>query len=200
MKRLFPFGAYRAMWLFLFTLFLPTAVQAHVGFGQTGGLLNGLGHPIGGLDHVLAMVAVGLWAAQRGGRALWLVPSTFLVAMTFGGVLGAIGLSVPFVEQGVVISVVGLGVLIAVAAQLPVLASAIVIGAFALFHGHIHGAEMPLNASALAYGTGFLATTALLHGMGVATVLFTSALGERRFVRVAGGTIALCGVYLWLAA
>lgn len=186
------------MWLVLLTLFFPTVAQAHVGLGDAGGLLRGLGHPIGGLDHLFAMVAVGLWAAQRGGRALWVVPTTFLLVMAFGGTLGAAGLSLPFVEPGIVVSVVGLGVLIAVAIQLPLVTSALIVGLFALFHGHAHGVELPQSASVLAYGAGFLATTALLHGIGIATALVFSTLGERRLLRVAGGTIALCGAYLWL--
>ena len=149
-----------------------------------------------GLDHICAMVAVGLWAAQRGGRAVWLVPLTFVGAMAVGGLLGMTSVYVPFVEEGIVVSVLVLGVFIAVAARLPLVTSAVIIGLFAIFHGHTHGAEMPETASGFAYGAGFMLATALLHAVGIATALCISRIGQLRLVRFAGAAIALCGVYL----
>jgi urease accessory protein len=181
-------------------LLVPALAHAHIGVGQIAGFAHGFEHPLGGIDHVLAMVAVGLWAAQRGERTLWLIPAAFVLAMTFGGALGSTGIVVPFVEQGIVLSVLLLGVFIAAAVRLPMLASALIVGVFALFHGHAHGAEMPANASGLAYGAGFLLATACLHGLGIAVALFTRGLGRTSLVRFSGGVIAASGMYLWLTA
>lgn len=182
------------------TLFLlPTLAHAHPGHGATHGFFNGAGHPIGGLDHLLAMVAVGLWAAMMGGRAVWVVPSAFVGVMAIGGALGVSGVGLLFVEQGILLSVVVLGVLIAAAVKkMPLAASAAAVGLFALFHGHAHGTEMPSDASGLAYGVGFVASTVLLHaagiGLGVALKKFASEL----WVRVAGATVVVAGICLWV--
>ena len=186
--RLFPLLA-----IFL----LPALAQAHPGMpGHTHGFANGLAHPLTGLDHICAMVAVGLWAAQRGGRALWLVPSVFVSVMTLGGVLGMAAVPIPFVEQGIAASVLVLGLLIATAVSLPLPVSALLVGVFALFHGYAHGAEMPGSVSGLAYGVGFVAATAGLHLLGIGSGLFAQRLGSARLVRYAGGAIAVCGIYL----
>jgi urease accessory protein len=186
--RLFP--------LLVFIL-LPTLAQAHPGIpGHTHGLANGLMHPLTGLDHICAMVAVGLWAAQRGGRALWLVPSVFVSVMVLGGVLGMAAVPIPFVEPGIAASVLVLGVLIAAAVRLPLPVSALLVGVFAIFHGYAHGAEMPDSASGLAYGLGFVTATAGLHLFGIAVGMFAKRLGSARLARYTGGAIAVCGVYL----
>ena len=156
-------------------------------------------HPVSGLDHICAMIAVGLWAAQRGGRGVWLIPLTFVSVMALGGFLGMAGVSVPFVEEGIVVSVLVLGVLIAAAVRLPLVTSVIVVGLFAIFHGHAHGAEMPQSASGLAYGLGFVMATALLHACGIGLAWLVTQLGQVRLVRFAGFAIALCGAYLRLA-
>ena len=181
-------------------LLVPTLAHAHIGVGQSAGFAHGFAHPFAGIDHVLAMVAVGLWAAQRGERTLWLIPAAFMLTMTLGGALGSTGIVVPFVEQGIVLSVLVLGVLIAAAVRLPMLASAVIVGVFALCHGHAHGAEMPANASGLAYGAGFLLATACLHGLGIAVALLTRNFGRSSLVRLSGGAIAASGMYLWLTA
>jgi len=189
--RLFPLLA-----IFL----LPTLAQAHPGMpGHTHGFANGLAHPLTGLDHICAMVAVGLWAAQRGGRALWLVPSVFVSAMILGGVLGMAVVPIPFVEPGIAASVLVLGLLIAAAVRLPLPVSAMLVGLFALFHGYAHGAEMPDSTSGLAYGVGFVAATASLHLLGIGSSLFAQRFGSARMVRYAGGAIAVCGIYLCFA-
>jgi urease accessory protein len=152
-----------------------------------------------GLDHVCAMVAVGLWAAQRGGRAVWAVPATFVLVMALGGVLGAAGVPVPLVEPGIVGSVLILGLLIAAAVRLPVVASALIVGLFAVFHGYAHGAEMPASSPGLAYGAGFMLVTAALHLGGIGLAMLMAKIGSERVVRYAGGAIAACGVVLCFA-
>jgi urease accessory protein len=176
----------------------PWLAHAHHGGGHTGGLVHGFSHPFGGLDHLCAMMAVGLWAAQRGGRAQWLVPLTFVSVMAAGGVLGMAGVSLPFVEAGMVSSLLVLGVLIAAAIRLPLAASAALVGLFAVFHGHAHGSEMPANTSGLAYGAGFIGATALLHALGIGFARIITRLDPLPLVRLAGGAVALCGLYLSL--
>jgi urease accessory protein len=178
---------------------LAPAAYAHVGVGQPAGFMRGFMHPLGGFDHVLAMVAVGLWAAQRGGRALWLIPGTFVTIMTLGGLAATQGFAVPFVEQGIALSVLVLGVLVAIAARWPLPVSMLIVGAFALFHGHSHGTEMPTSVSGMEYGAGFVLATSLLHAIGVAAGSLTRALDRNLLVRLWGSAIAAGGVYLLLA-
>lgn len=150
-----------------------------------------------GLDHVLAMVMVGVFAFQLGGRATWLVPTTFVLVMALGGALGAAGINVPFVELGIALSVVVLGAIVALDVKAPLAAALGIVGLFAIFHGHAHGAEMPDNAAGAAYAAGFMIATALLHLTGLALGYFVGRAGERRgaFVtRAAGGIAAISGV------
>lgn len=153
-------------------LLAPSVAHAHVGVGPTSGFTDGLIHPFTGLDHLAAMVGVGIWAVQRGGRALWALPLTFVLVMSIGGLLGMMGLSLPFVEPGIAASVLVLGIFIAAAVRLPLIASTLLVGLFAIFHGHAHGAEMPETASGLAYGLGFVMATMLLHCSGICLGLF----------------------------
>jgi urease accessory protein len=180
-------------------LLVPSLAHAHVGVGDTCGFLHGMGHPLSGLDHICAMVAVGLWAAQMGGRAIWAVPLTFVSVMALGGALGMLGINFAFVETGIVISVLTLGVLIAASVHLPLAASIAVVGLFAIFHGQAHGAEMPESASGLAYGAGFIIATAFLHACGIGLGIAIQRLASRAVVRFAGIAIVLCGGYLWLS-
>jgi urease accessory protein len=152
------------------------------------------------LDHLCAMIAVGLWAAQRGGRALWTVPLTFVSVMIFGATLGMTGISVPFVETGIVASVLILGVLVAAAVRLPLAVSMGIVGLFALCHGYAHGAEMPVNASGFAYGLGFVAMTAMLHLAGIGWGLAMQKIASEKMLRLTGGAVAACGLYLCFAA
>jgi urease accessory protein len=175
---------------------LPTFAYAHVGAGAAGGFLHGVMHPAMGLDHVCAMVAVGLWAAQLGGRAIWAVPLTFVGVMALGGALGMAGVALPFAEQGIVLSVLMLGVLVAAAIRLPLGVSSTMVALFALCHGHAHGTEMPASLSAMAYASGFLLATATLHLLGILGGLGMQRAAQKRLLPVAGATIALCGVYL----
>ena len=158
-------------------LLAPTAALAHTGVGDTSGFGHGFGHPISGMDHVLAMVMVGVFAAQLGGRALWLVPATFVAVMALGGALGAAGVDVPFVETGIALSVIVLGAVVALNVKAPVAAAMGLVGLFAVFHGHAHGAEMPEDAGGLAYAAGFMLATALLHATGLG---FGVAIGALR--------------------
>jgi urease accessory protein len=180
-------------------LLLPLPVLAHTGAGHLDGFGAGLIHPLGGLDHLLAMVAVGLWAAQMGGKALWRVPGAFVSVMLLGAVLAVAGISVPYVEQGIAVSVLVLGVLIAAAFRLAPLVSALLVGVFALFHGHAHGAEMPLASTAALYSLGFASGTALLHAIGAGGGLWLQRWSSARAVRLTGGAITLVGMYLAVA-
>jgi len=181
----------------LLLITLPTAAFAHTGHGDTAGLAYGFMHPIGGLDHVLAMVAVGVFAYVLGGRALWLVPVSFVVMMAVGFVLGVAQVDVPFVELGIALSSVVIGGAAALGRPMPVAAAATLVGVFAIFHGHAHGAEMPTNAAGFEYAVGFMLATGLLHLVGIG-----AAMGVARLVgkygkpvaQVAGGVFALGGI------
>lgn len=170
-------------------LVLPAVADAHTFGAHDAGFAHGFMHPIGGWDHLLAMVAVGLWAAQRGGAALWALPAAFVTAMIGGGLLGMTGIELPAVELGIAGSVIALGALIAAQSRLSLPVSLVVVSAFALFHGHAHGAEMPEAAQPLLYGLGFALATALLHGAGVG-----AALSLRVVVRGGTGALALRGL------
>lgn len=180
-------------------LLAPTVVFAHVGAGQTSGFMSGQVHPVTGIDHVAAMMAVGLWAAQSGGKAVWGLPLCFMVAMAVGGALGGFGISIPFAEVGIAASVLVLGLFIATAVRLPWVAGSVLAGLFAVFHGHAHGAEMPGAVSGLSYGMGFVLATGLLHGIGIGCGLLARRLTGTRVVRHAGGAVAALGLYLLVA-
>lgn len=179
---------------------LATPAFAHLSPGGHGSFMAGFSHPLFGMDHILAMVAVGLWAALTGGRAVWLVPAAFVAAMAAGFALALAGVPLPFVEPAILASVIALGLLVALAVRLPVAAGMAVVGLFALFHGHAHGGEIGV-AAMLPYATGFALATALLHlagvllGLGIARA-FSGNLGLA-ITRSAGGATALAG--LWLA-
>jgi urease accessory protein len=176
-------------------MLFPVLAHAHPGHGGAG-FTHGFVHPLSGLDHLLAMFAVGLWATQLGGRALWAVPAAFLGLMTLGGALGVAHVQIPFIEQGILLSVLVLGVLIAAAVRLPLALSVAVVGLFAMCHGIAHGSEMPANASGIAYGAGFIGATAILHACGVAAGLKTKSIASQQWMRFAGAAIAICGVAL----
>lgn len=177
----------------------PSLVHAHTGAGHTTGFAHGFAHPLGGLDHMLAMAAVGIWASQAGGRALWALPAAFVSMMTLGSVLGMAGVTAPFIEEGILLSVLVLGLLIAAAARLQIAASIVITGLFAAFHGHAHGAEIPGAASGLEYAVGFVLATCFLHLSGAGAGLLFKRLDQARLVRYAGGAIAAGGAYLFLA-
>jgi urease accessory protein len=173
-------------------LLTPSIALAHVGVGDTSGVAHGFMHPVSGLDHVLAMVAVGMFAAPLGGRALWLVPLAFMTMMALGGTLGIPGVGMPYLELGIGLSVVVLGAALALALAPPLAVAMALAGPFAIFHGMAYGAEMPGTASALAYGLGFITATAMLHAIGIALGLLAAR--KRRISQFAGGAMAVAGL------
>lgn len=175
-------------------LLLASPALAHTGIGAGSGFAAGAAHPMLCLDHLLAMVAVGGWAALLGGRALWLVPSAFVVAMLVGGAFAVSGVALPMVETMIALSVVVLGALVAVNARMLVGVGMAIVAAFAVFHGHAHGSELPAGLSALGYGAGFALSTALLHGAGIAGVSMLGRFGSTRMIRYAGLATAFAGV------
>ena len=173
--------------------------QAHVGAGPVNGFAHGFAHPWTGIDHILTMIAVGVFAFNLGGRALWVVPLSFVGMMMVGGALGMAGVAIPFVEAGIGFSVLALGLAVAFGLNLPTLAAMACVGLFAIFHGHAHGAEMPESASGLEYGAGFILATASLHAVGIGIGFGVGRLGQaygRRVMQAAGGGMALAGVAL----
>lgn len=186
-------------WIALALLGVSSVAQAHTSGLPHMDFATGLAHPLSGLDHILAMVAVGLWAAQLGGRALWLVPLTFVLTMAAGGTLGFLGLPLPYVELGIAGSVLILGILVALSSRLPLAASMMLVGWFALFHGYAHGAEMAAEASALWYSLGFMWATATLHAAGIGVALAARQGLPARLLRVSGAAIAVSGALLLAA-
>jgi urease accessory protein len=181
--------------LFALALFLtPAMAFAHAGHDHSG-LLAGVAHPVTGLDHLLAMLAVGLWAAQQRGSARWAVPLAFVGSMLFGGLLGFSGLQMPLMETGIAGSVLAIGLLVAVAVRPPLWIALGLTGLFALAHGVAHGLELPELASPWGYAAGFIAATAALHaaGYGLVRALPRAA---APLVRIAGGASAGAGVWL----
>lgn len=169
---------------------------AHLNPQEHGSFMAGFSHPLFGLDHILVMVAVGLWAAQIGGRAMWAVPAAFVAMMALGFGLAVAGASLPFVEPVILASVVTLGLLVAMAVRLDPAVSAAIVAVFALFHGHAHGGELGV-AGALPFATGFVIATALLHVGGIALGLGIARIaGGRTLTRILGAATALAGVAL----
>lgn len=178
----------------------PALAWAHVEKGRAEGLIAGLHHPISGLDHVLAMVSVGLWGAQLGAPAVWLLPVTFPMVMAFGGMLGLMGVPLPGIEAAVALSGVALGTAVLAEWRPPLWAAAVLVGFFAVFHGHAHGSELPPGASGLLYSIGFVVATGTLHVVGIGIGTIHRWAWGRVALRVAGGGIALAGGYfLWRA-
>ncbi len=169
---------------------------AHLNPDEHGSFMAGFSHPLFGLDHILVMVAVGLWAAQIGGKALWGVPAAFVATMAIGFGLALAGVDLPFVEPAILASVVALGLLVAMAVKLDTAASAAIVAVFALFHGHAHGGELG-SAGALEFGTGFVVATALLHVAGIGLGLGIVRLsGGGAAARILGAVTALAGLVL----
>ena len=172
----------------------------HTGKGAAAGLLAGLQHPISGWDHILAMVAVGLWGAQLGQPAIWMLPVTFPMMMAVGGFLALIGVPIPGIEIGIALSAIALGLMVAFEARPRLAMAAVIVGVFAIFHGFAHGAELPAGQSGVTFSIGFVISTGCLHAIGITVGLTHRWRAGARALRVAGAGIALAGVtFLWTA-
>lgn len=177
-------------------LILASIASAHQPTGTLGGFSSGFTHPLFGLDHLLAMLAVGIWGAQIGGRSLWTMPVVFPLIMAVGGFFGAMGLPFPFVEVGIALSVVVLGGVIAFKLVPPEWVGYLIVGVFGLAHGHAHGTELPEAADAAAYGIGFVISTGLIHLAGIGIGTLAKKPWHGRFARACGAAISLVGVYI----
>jgi len=175
-------------------LVLAGAAVAHEGGGIAGGFSSGFMHPVLGWDHVVAMVAVGLWGAFLGRPAIWLLPIVFPMVMAFGGAIGLSGLHLPAVETGIALSAIVLGAVVALALRPPIWVAAAIVGSFAVFHGYAHGVELPRAADPLAYSLGFVIATGMLHLVGIAIGLVVRWPAGKVAVRAVGAAIAMAGV------
>jgi urease accessory protein len=185
----------------LYTLFLSlilftssSLAFAHTDGGIAGGFVSGLMHPVLGWDHVVAMVAVGLWGAFLGSPAIWILPVVFPMVMAFGGAIGVMGIPIPAVETGIALSAIVLGAMVALAIRPPIWIAAIIVGSFAIFHGHAHGTELPSAANPIAYSIGFVLATGLLHLSGIAFGLLVRWPTGKVAVQAGGSVISLVGV------
>jgi len=175
-------------------LLMANSAFAHSEGGIAGGFISGFLHPVLGWDHVVAMVAVGLWGAFLGSPAIWLLPIVFPLVMAFGGAMGVLGIPIPAVEAGIATSAIVLGAMVAFTIRPPILVAAIIVGAFAIFHGHAHGTELPNAANPIAYSIGFVLSTGLLHLSGIAFGLLVRWPAGKVAVQAGGGAISLMGV------
>ncbi len=199
-RRAFEFRLRVALALAAAALLWSEPAWAHVEAGEAAGLWSGLLHPISGFDHVLAMVAVGLWGAQLKAPAIWALPVTFPMAMAFGGMLGLIGIGLPGIEVGIAVSAIVLGILVLSEARPPLWVAAVVVGFFALFHGHAHGTELPEGQSGVLYSMGFVIATGSLHAVGIGIGLIHRWPLGRKALRAVGAFVAAAGgVFLWQA-
>lgn len=178
----------------LLLLLYVGGVSAHQGVGLAGGFVSGFMHPALGLDHVVAMVAVGLWGAFLGAPAIWTLPIVFPLVMAFGGALGLAGIPIPQIETGIGVSAVVLGSMVAFSVRPPIWVAASIVAVFAVFHGYAHGAELPVAANPLAYSVGFVIATGLIHLTGILFGLLVRWPRGKVAVQAGGGAIALAGV------
>ncbi len=196
MKVLIKYFVIKLLLLFslaFFPIVYSSLAYAHTGIDTQNGWVHGFIHPVGGLDHVLAMIAVGLWATQIGGRVVWLVPFTFVAVMTLGGLAGIIAVPFGYTEVGIIISLLVFGMLIAASIRLPVIVSAIIVAIFAFCHGYAHGAEMSQHISGFTYALGFVSATVLLHALGIGIGIFIKHKGSVQWLRLAGMGVILYG-------
>ncbi|MFO1372742.1 MAG: HupE/UreJ family protein [Candidatus Competibacteraceae bacterium] len=194
-----PISSGRQSFITAIGLLAPTLALAHVGQGNiSGGFVAGFEHPILGLDHMVAMVAVGLWGAQLGPPAIWVLPVTFPLVMAFGGLLGGLGVALPGVEIGIAASAIALGLMVLLAARPSLWVAGILVGLFAIFHGYAHGAELPESANPLAYALGFVVATGSLHLLGILIGLTDRWSWGTFSLRAGGAAIATCGGYFLL--
>ena len=176
------------------------AAFAHVQLGAAAGFLSGLVHPISGMDHMLAMVAVGLWGAQLGAPAIWVLPVAFPLVMALGGMLGLMGVPVPGIEYGIATSAILLGAAVTLELRASLFATALLVGVFAIFHGHAHGTELPPGQSAMLYSMGFVIATGCLHALGIGIGAVHRWTWGHKLLRAAGAVVAVGGVFsMWKA-
>lgn len=188
--------AYRQALLMAGFLAWPLLAAAHIGQGDIGGgFVSGIAHPVFGLDHVVAMVAVGIWGAQLGAPAIWALPVTFPLVMALGGVLGGLDIPIFGIEIGIAVSAIVLGAMILLAARPPLWVAAILVGLFAIFHGYAHGAELPESANAIAYAVGFVVATGTLHALGILIGVANRWRGGAKALRACGALIGATGLY-----
>lgn len=169
--------------ILIVALIAQAALFAHTGVGNISGFEAGFSHPIGGADHILAMFAVGLWAAQMGGRSLWAVPLSFVTMMVAGAFLGIQGAQVPLIEEGILASVLVLGAMIGFGVKMPVVFSSVLVGILAIFHGTAHSTQIPLNASGIEYGMGFVLATGMVHISGIVIGLIRAKIMKSKVSR-----------------
>ena len=188
-------------WVVLALVFgLVARLEAHVQSGQAAGFLTGLKHPISGPDHVLAMIAVGLWGAQLGAPAVWMLPVAFPMMMAVGGFMGLVGVPLPGVEIGIALSAILLGAVVASESRPRLAVAVILVAFFAIFHGHAHGTELPMGQSGLTYSIGFVMATGCLHGVGITIGVIHRWPAGKTALRAAGAIVATAGVvFFWRA-
>lgn len=187
----------------LFILVLLTGVQCaygHVEQGQAAGMFTGLAHPWSGLDHILAMIAVGIWGAQLGVPALWVLPITFPMMMSLGAFMGLVGMPLPGIEIGIALSAIVLGIMVMAEIRLNLVITMVIVGVFALFHGHAHGTELPSGQNGLLYSIGFVTATGILHGIGILIGTLHRYRFGGYFLRACGAVISLMGFVFLLQA
>ena len=182
----------------LFFVLISSPALAHQETGSITGIVSGLKHPVSGMDHVLAMISVGLWGAQLGAPAVWVLPVAFPMVMAFGGMLGLMGVPLPGIEVGIAVSALVLGSMIFAEVRPPLWVAAVIVGFFAIFHGHAHGTELPAGSSGLLYSIGFVMATGTLHGVGITIGLVHRWKRGRLAIRLAGGMVALAGIFFLL--
>ena len=175
--------------------------EAHVVAGEASGFFSGVLHPVSGLDHILAMVSVGVWGAQLGAPAIWILPVTFPVMMAFGGLIGFLGVPLPATEIGIALSMVVLGAAVMLEARPPLAVVMAIVAFFAIFHGYAHGTELPHGESAMLYSLGFVVATGFLHLIGITIGFLHRWSWGKHVLRVAGSAVSLAGaLFLWSAA
>jgi urease accessory protein len=185
--------AWRNTMVLALALVAPCLAQAHSETGAVGGFISGFMHPLNGLDHIAAMVAVGIWGAFLGSPAMWLLPVIFPLVMAFGGALGVLGVPLPGTETGIALSGIVLGSMVLTAARPPLWVASVLVAIFAIFHGYAHGVELPHAANAVTYAVGFVIATGLLHLAGIAVGWLVHWHWGRVVVRASGGVIAATG-------
>jgi urease accessory protein len=187
-------NTFRQVALLCLLLVWSQDASAHILEGDAaGGFISGFEHPISGLDHIVAMVSVGLWGAQLGAPAIWLLPVTFPIVMAFGGMLGLMGVPLPYTEVGIALSAIGLGAVVAAEARPPLWVAALLVGFFAIFHGHSHGTEIPPDENGVLYSVGFVIATGLLHLAGIGIGLIHRWKPGQMILRLGGAGVAAAG-------